>query len=257
MANELQYILIDGVERPLGCLPRQHKVGSLFPTLDTVIPLVPEDQWQDTEFDEFLWYTYDQNGYGSCNANAACGALLGTRRYAGERDVVLSPGDLYRRINGGRDQGSIIGDAIAELVANGVCDVNTFPEQQWKASPPAGWQQNAAQFKAVEFFDCPTFEHIATAMTNRLFVDHGIDVGNNYVPDENGVIPPYRGGGGGHAQVGCGLKKINGIWHIKTKNSWGRWGLKGTGICYIPRSYFTGGYNDAWAMRAASHTPQN
>ena len=47
------------------------------------------------------------------------------RKEQGLVGPLLSPADLYDRINGGRDQGSMLEDAMAELAKNGVGTVAT------------------------------------------------------------------------------------------------------------------------------------
>jgi len=246
-------IFANGELRRFGCKPRVHAPGSIFPVADDW--LIPRNRWEEFEDDEgIVWHQYDQDGYASCNCQAAAACVLVVRELAGLARVVLSPADLYRRINGGRDDGSLIGDAIQELARSGIADISVFPEQKWNAAVPAGWAENAQQYVALEWLDAPTFKHIGSLVQRRFPVDSGIMIGqNNFEPDAGGVIPyPPRGRQGGHAMCNFGgMKKIGGVWHLKTKNSWGAgWGLGGW--CWIPEPYWNGTFNDAFGLRVVT-----
>jgi hypothetical protein len=61
-----------------------------------------------------LPYVHDQDGVGQCNADATAAAAEYTRSVMGLDFVQLSAADLYDRINGGRDRGSLLEDALRE-----------------------------------------------------------------------------------------------------------------------------------------------
>ncbi len=249
-------VAINGREYHLGCLSRVAAPGSVFPVFGenprrTEIYIIPRAEWQPVDWSHLVPEILDQDGQGACNAFASIQALHVLRAAVGLPFVKLSPGNLYGRINGGYDRGSLLSDAIAELEQHGVCTAALVPELDWRPSRwPAAWKDDAKRFRILEAWDCPTFDHLASAIQLGFPVNLGVLVGNNFKPGTDGWIPDYRGGGGGHAMCGVGLMRhASGDWGIKVANSWGReWGANGFGI--IPESYFRATpFTDAWAVR--------
>lgn len=250
---------IDGREYRLGCLPRKAVVGSLYPVFGEEpgrpgIHLIPRKEWSPIDNRHFVPKILDQDGTGACNAFAAVQTLHCIRSQAGLPFVELSAGNLYGRINGGVDRGSLISDAIQALEDVGVCKAETVGHLDWhRRKWPAQWKQEAARFRILEAWDCPTFDHQVSAILLGFFVNTGILVGYNFRPDpDTGWLPDYRGGRGGHAMCACGVAydaKDN-HWGLVVANSWGReWGIDGFAI--VPESYYrVTPFNDAWAVRA-------
>lgn len=200
-------------------------------------------------------YVAEGIGVHNCNAFAATSALRVCRLMAGLSDVRISPGHLYGQINGGRDAGSLLGDALTALKDVGACTTDEVPELEWKRRNwPAGIEEVARKYRITEAWDCPTFAHLATAIQRGFVVDYGIAVGSNFDTDANGWVAEGKGRGG-HAMCGVGLSKRtkNGKtqWGIVTANSWGtNWGVNGFGI--VPASYFANElFTDGWAVRVA------
>jgi C1A family cysteine protease len=83
-------------------------------------------------------------------------------------------------------------------------------------------------------------------------VSFGIEIGNRFEPDGQGIIPDQSGRGGGHCMCAVGLKQIGSRWYLKVQNSWStQWGL--AGYCFMPESYFQGG--DNWAVITNADDP--
>ena len=249
--SDLEIIYAGGEVRTLGCRPRLAAVGELFPVWTEKQVTIPRYKWQPCSWRHLVRRIMDQDGVGACNAFAACQALETCRAMAGQPHVELFPGNLYGRINGGRDQGSVLGDALRALTDDGVIvQLNGVQPWEWgRKSRPDDWETEAAKYRILEAYDCPTFEHIASAIQCGFLVDFGVMVGNDFNPGADLWVPDYRRGGGGHAMCGVGLVERSGKWGILTANSWGeRWG--DGGFCVVPESYFQGTYNDAWAVRA-------
>lgn len=214
----------------------------------------PYDGWvYNLEIEGDNSYVAEGVGVHNCNAFASVQALETCRSLCGQVHVDLFPGNLYGRINGGRDAGSALGDGLSALMDKGVIpQIAGMDAWQWgHGSRPSGWETEGAKFRILEAFDCPTFDHIATAIQCGFLVDYGIMVGRNFDVESDGWVGEYRGGGGGHALCGVGLVERGGKWGILTANSWGeKWGDKGFGV--VPESYFRGNFNDAWAVRAVT-----
>jgi len=250
-------ITIDGRQYFLGCKPRLLHPGSVYPVLGQDpnrrdIQLIPRNQWAEIDCSHLVPEILDQDGQGACNAFASVQTLHVLRNQAGLPYVKLSAGNLYGRINGGVDAGSILSDAIQTLEKEGVCTAATVPELQWRQRNwPSTWKEEAKKFRILEAWDCPSFDHLASALLLGFPVNLGIMVGRNFTPQEDGWLPDYRGGGGGHAMCGVGLlyHRQRNTWGIKVANSWGReWGQGGFAI--VPESYFKPLlFTDAWAVR--------
>lgn len=246
-------ITINARQYFLGRLPRRAAVGGVFPVFgarDQTTTLVPRQQWAPIDFHHLVPKILDQDGQGACNAFASVQALHVIRQQAGLPFVELSAGNLYGRINGGRDAGSVLADALQELQRNGVCKAATVPHLSWRQRTwPDDWRAEARRFRILEAYDCPTFDHIASALLAGFPVNVGILVGRNFAPDsDDGWVPDYRGGGGGHALCAVGLARKANRWGVMVANSWGQdWGQAGFAI--VPESYFSRTpFADAWAV---------
>ena len=252
----MDWIVIDDRRWFLGCLPRVAKPGEVYPIFGeqpsrTRVHIIPRSEWKPLDFSHLVIKVLDQDGQGACNTFASVQALHVIRHQVGLPFVELSAGNLYGRINGGVDRGSVIADAILELEKNGVCPVDVVPHLEWRQRRwPSHWKEEAKKFRIVEAWDCPTFDHLASAILHGFPVNLSILVGSNFKPDPDGWLPDYRGGGGGHAMCGVGLVYDGKRgWGIKVVNSWGQdWGLNGFAI--VPESYFKSSpFTDAWAVR--------
>jgi len=248
--------IIAGKERVLGCLPRTAEAGSIFPVFgsDGRIPVIPRSEWKACRWDHFILNVYDQKNTGMCNAFASIQAMHMLRQAAGYAHVELSAGNLYGRINGGRDAGSTLVDAIRELQTRGVCRAALVPHFDWQPYKwPPNWEDDARRYRVLEAWDCPTFEHIASAIQLGFGVNVGILIGPNFEPDRTGWVPDRIGAAGGHAMCAVGLDRRGDTWGVMVVNSWGvDWGDEGFAI--VPESYFRDTFwTDGWAIRVVTH----
>lgn len=220
----------------MGCLPRSTKVGERFNVLADAW-LIPRNEWQDISWRAVCGPILDQDGTNECCPHAAVAALHLIRRGCGRPDVVFSPAWLYRWINGGRDAGAAIDDAINTLVERGALPADQYPMLDWRKPEPTNWERTAHLHRASEWNDCPTFEHIASAILRGWPVCFGV----------------FWSGGGGHALCGIGLKAAGNVWRIEIQNSWGT-GWQEGGFGYLPESQVTRGISSfgAWALREAT-----
>lgn len=220
-------------------------------------PLVPRSEWDALVADgagpddPFNSPASDQDGVGMCNASATASAIEDCRAMAGLPPVRLSGGDLYRRICGGSDRGSLLEDGIREAMARGVASVATCPYLEWRRAP-AGWEQDARKFRVLEAFLCPTFDHCFSAVLKGFRLITGILWYDNYDPDGDGWLPRPRGRSGGHAIKGYKPARRGREWGIWHRNSWtAKWGVEG-GCFVIPESAYTGPVGGWWAVRAVT-----
>lgn len=221
-------------------------------------PLIPRKDWKPVDLGTFLPPVYDQDGIGQCASSSACTVWATCCNQAGLPYVYASAGDLYSRVNGGHDNGSLLEDNMQELITNGVAPTSMVP-YIWDHR-----LHNTADIKAarlpnriVEVYLCPDFDAMMSAIQQGFVIQHGIMWYNNFKPDADGWLPASGSGRpGGHALCGYGTAQRNGVWGIKTRNSWGPgWGNSkdgtlGAGNCIIPESLFKGQISGYWAVRA-------
>lgn len=224
----------------------------------TNTPMVDRAQWPDyMSLSAFLPTTYDQDGIGQCASSAACGLYEFASNQAGLTPIHVSAGDLYRRVNGGRDNGSTLEDNMVEMLERGVLPVSPTSPYVWdRRSAYSGSGRD--KFRFSEVYLCKTFDAAASAIIQGFAVEIGITWHGNYKPDSKGVLPS-RGSGsvGGHALYCYGIVKLSdGKYGLLTRNSWGpAWGgsSDGTvdaGSCIIPESAFTGYIGGFYAVRS-------
>ena len=209
------------------------------------------------DLEAYLPPVHDQDGRGQCNCSATCTAIEAAREIAGQSYVYLSAGDLYSQINGGRDQGSTLEDGLDCAMRSGVATAQTVP-YVWdgRRHSDAKTLGERKQFRVVEAYLCPSFDHMCSALQSGFVVVEGLMWRDNFKPDSDGWLPSRgAGGAGGHALCGYGVSQRNGTWGIKTRNSWGvTWGNGGN--CVIPEPLFGDQITGYWAIRSVTRTPE-
>ena len=254
--------LPDGTTRKLGNLTPPAGFVSSLPTFGATdaARLIPRSQWDDLlanyspgPGDPFLPPVHDQNGVGCCNTSTTTAALEYLRTRQGLPYVQLSAADLYHRINFGRDNGSLLEDALREVQVNGVGTVQScgylWNKPGWKGPANAA---ERGRFRLLEAYVCPTFDHVMSAVFQGFAVNTGILWYDNYTPGADGWLPPPSGRAGGHSIFGYKPAKRSGsygIWHM---NSWSAdWPRRGAGgLFVIPESAYAGPVGGWFAVRA-------
>lgn len=245
-----------GVQRFLGNLPGPLRYSWREMDASDVIPrsewpaLIA--QWGEGPEDPDLPYVHDQDGIGQCNADASVGCIELARARAGLPFVKLSAADLYHRINGGSDRGSMLEDALEELKLRGVGTAATCGTLWQGRSQVQADAAERSRFKVLEWVLLPTFDHLMSACLRRFPLNSGIMWYGNYKPDGDGWLPA-RGSGspGGHAVMGYKPAMRGsqfGIWH---QNSWtAQWGLGGKAV--FPESVYGGPVGGWFALRVVT-----
>ncbi|MBU2048630.1 MAG: hypothetical protein KKH61_06600 [Gammaproteobacteria bacterium] len=229
--------------KALGCLPRSTQVGEVWPLLRDAVPLVPKSEWearlaQAPNLASHVRKIKDQDGVGSCAANAASTTVEIARDAAGLPFVELSAASLYKQVNGGRDQGSAIDDNLEALKSVGVVPVGFWGgENNWRQREPTGFAQEAKKFRVLEWFDLPDFDSFISALFLGFPVCYGV-----------------FWEGGGHAI--CAVKPIKDAsgWGCRFANSWGDWGEAGFGTMYEPQISRGIRAFGAWCTRVATYS---
>ena len=165
--------------------------------------------------------------------------------------VLFSPAFIYNQINGGKDNGSSISDAMSLIVSRGALtldqmpyDVNNFTRQ-----PTPDQFQLASKFKAKEFqklrYNDPS--EIKAQLSAGRPVVAGILIDTSFYELKGKTIYQSSAGQslGGHAITIVGYNDSTGA--FKFQNSWGiEWGDKGFG--YIDYKYFSRVCRSAFVM---------
>jgi hypothetical protein len=248
--------LPDGSTRRLGNIVPPQGLMKAWPRFGDVpdVPLIPRSEWADRIKAigdgpdwPFLPPVHDQDGVGQCNADATTAMGEYIRAMQGLPYVQLSAADLYHRINGGADNGSLLEDAIEEMMKNGVGTAATCGEV-WKRGQKQAPAAERTRFRMLECWLCPSFEHHMSAALQGFALNSGVMWYDSYKPGADGWLPAGRGGAGGHAIFGYkpAMKGSQfGIWHL---NSWGAgWGLNGRFV--IPESAYKGPVGGWFACR--------
>lgn len=123
---------------------------------------------------------YDQNGEGSCVANASSQAneICQALQFGKENVVHLSAMSLYKRIGSGPNSGAMVSDGLDEQQSRGVLPLDTpenrakfgdkvMPNCGWRTPYPAGWEATAAQFKVVEAYVVQNVNQLQTALLRQ------------------------------------------------------------------------------------------
>lgn len=231
-----------------GCLPRLTSPGEFLPILGDVetAPLIPRHKLADMDLSAMDPPAVNQGNQSSCTAAALATASRHMRRLANLEDFPLAWSTLYGPCNGGRDSGSAIDAAINQLMRVGICRSHLEGETyidpfDWRGfyagTWPDDWQQVAREIRLLECWDCPSFDHVLSAM------HHGFPC----------VIGVFWPGGRGHAITCTGYDKINR--RARILNTWSAaWGERGYGwldesVCQKGIPYFGG-----FALRAMSYS---
>jgi hypothetical protein len=227
----LPYVVRGGHMRVMGSLPDPTPKRMHLPKFTAKVNPIPRSQWKEfDEPDDHLWIL-DQDGHGSCVGHGSTSAFEVAWFQAGNKSQRFSPNYLYSLVNGGQDNGAVVGDAMDALVSKGVCLESTVPEGDviYTRQMPATAAPEAARFRLGQCYRVATFDEIATAVICGFGVSIGVNWPSNDTPDKDGFMQVPQGSVGGHCLcLRLGMRQKAGKWYIKGQNSWGTsWGVGG------------------------------
>lgn len=268
------------VIHPESGLPAVHAAGELrvcgllplkgpskrFPLFGAEAPLDPTTLPARFSLRQFVGDIKDQKSTSACAGYSGAGALETKLRYMGCNVPALSGAFAYSWCNNGRDQGANPEDVMNAMEAHGVCPEADNPWTSiFSGQVTAQAIQDAQRWKLADAHLIPDPAQIVAALGTNEIVAYGIDLGANFQPDANGIIPPYMPD---RQLAGHGLYAVG--WDspfkdrledpaqavIETVNSWTRgWGLRG--LCYVPMSYFYGQMFIAYSVQGVALDPQD
>lgn len=201
-------------------------------------------------------FLLNQKSHGSCVGFALAAALMENRVMSGHTFARLSGAYVYSWINGNRDNGASIGEALGAAIQHGTCLETTVPWNVIYRSQTKVGDTEAQRFKVDEGYRIESYDDALSAIINGFTIVYAVQVGSTFDRlDAEDVVGLDRGPGN-HAV------HANGIWisqkHgplLDSRNSWGTWGNNGwfrTG-----RKHWESLQQDAFAIRASSLDPQD
>lgn len=226
--------------------PAEFRFGTVA-AFDEANAVLPRDQWREHDDLAPFWPAVEAQQNNNCTAaSLACGAFAAFKA-AGVECPRLSWAFNYSLRNGGRDEGAFCRDLAIDFMNVGIAPAVAVPDSRI-FRPAGGWPPEilaaAAKWKALEVYQCLTFDHVGSALSQDFVVYHGFCLGRNGVmnPGPSGRVAEYDGQlANGHAMCSRGLTKRFGDWRTVTPNTWGT-GYGDQGVGYWPESYF-------WAQR--------
>lgn len=257
--SNLPSVYFDGCYRVLGLIPSSEESKAGFQSFSSAIRSLAPSEWREIDMSHFDNTIWDQQMTSSCVGQSTTAGIQSARIQGGASYTELNPYFTYGLINGGRDAGAMISHALTALTQYGTClKEDLSPGMMYQNQFPQIAFEHAKQNRLIQALRCDSFEEICSALSLGFFTPLGIMVGQNFANlDSEGVAPLPAGGGGGHAILGCGLKKSSRYgWLIKIKNSWSaRFGLNG--YCYLRKEHFRSMNPDAFAIQSVTLPSDN
>lgn len=245
----------------LGKLPPDPLKRAAFKDFTDVKPVpLPRDQWRKINNRSVFGadFMLDQKQHGSCVGFSAAHALMRIRSMQGFTHVRLSGAYIYSKINGGRDNGAIISDALQELLANGTC---TEAEAGWDQIYPSEYNasanETAKRFVVLEAYQANAFDDLVTGLHDGFIAVGAVMVGGSFMSLDGNGVAGWDAGPGNHAVCFDGVNRLpNGEWVLDLPNSWGAsFGVGGR--CYVTQKHIETVEQDAYLLRAAKVDPQD
>jgi hypothetical protein len=248
------FITIDGTDFHLGRIPCDPD-KTLCKKFAEAVPQVPRSDWWEVNrravFDKS--WILNQRSHGSCVGFSAAGATQRARGMTGAAFERLSGAFVYSFINGGRDQGATVTDAVKVLADKGTCLDSEAP---WDAiypnRYPASAKETAKRFRVSEFYYAETFDEMASAILLDYIPVFAVMVGSSFTRLNSDGVAGYDRGPGNHAVHADGLVKTpGGIWVLDMPNSWGiEFGEDGR--CKLTQRHIEGVQQDCYVIKCAA-----
>jgi len=174
-----------------------------------------------------------------------------------KKENIFSPSFIYNQINGGRDQGSTIPDALELVKKQGCATLKTMPYSDYRTQPDSTARSEAVQYKAESYvrLDGKNPSTLKAVLADGNPVVIGMKTYENFMTYKGGVYKSVSGSYlGGHAMVAVGYD--DGKKAFKILNSWSeQWGEKG--YCWYDYDLFTQMNHTAMVMfDAMKNTPE-
>ena len=260
--HELPYIDVNGRKYRLASIPstKESRAKLMAPSFGDRVGILPRSEWRTISNRSRFNYIMDQKSHGSCVGHGAAGALMRARDATGAKHVDLSGTFVYSYINGNRDQGAMISDAVDVLKEKGTC---SYQKCQWDTiyqrdiSDDA--REEAKRYRALEIYsvgDEDPFGEFVTALMLGFIPVYAVMVGNTFTDLDNDGVCGFDRGPGNHAVTADGIgRRANGEWLIDMVNSWNL-DFGQNGRAFITEKHVEAVMQDCFIVRASTDDPQ-
>jgi len=246
---------VAGDIRYLACLPPKDYCN--VPRFSAAYDTLPEAKWRECDYSFFKAPVTDQKSTNSCVGQSTATCFKRSWQMAGQEYLDFSPYWVYALINGGRDNGAQIEDAVTAVQKYGVATADEIPRGVlFPNQLPKSAFDRAKNRRALDVHLLQSFEDLCTALSLGFCCVSGIPVSQRWMtPDADGVCPLVDTVVGYHALEHHGLvfSPKRQEWLVLTQNSYGNsWGING--CCKLRKQHFTGRMH-AFAIRAVYDDP--
>lgn len=202
----------------------------------TPLKTLPEIEWHAVNrraYFKQLKTNNNQKSTSGCVGFSAAHLASKVRHVAGQPYVKLSGPFVYGLINGGRDQGAMIYDALDALTNYGACTDASLPlDANYKniyRSAGKPFDDEAARFKLSMGVRIESAEEAATVILKGGMIQFGVKVGNNFSNLDGDGVCGWSSGYANHSVGADGLVHTDKHgWCLDVENTWGYdWGDDG------------------------------
>jgi hypothetical protein len=231
-----------------GVTPRTYGYGMVpgVPAAHLYVKKIPRAEWPERIRDRAkktlfintrgILPSHDQDGHSDCWAQAPVRAVEIVNLLQRRRPHLLSVESIVVPIDGARDRGGNVEDAILQLVNYGACNQDLWPANKlFQSAADPRWKANRAENKIIRFVDLQDYDDQIS------FALHDLPAAC--------VIPWMN-----HAM--CSLDPVQigrNAFGLRMDNSWGDWGDQGTKV-YDEESA-TAGKAGAWGVLLTTMQP--
>ena len=255
-------VYIDGNHHHCGLLPTPEATKALFAVYGTpeTIPAMTREELIASACDQASVrnpiFKTNQDGERACVGHGGVGAFMEAREAEGLPFVEMSCGCLYGQINGGRDQGANIGDALTALMKVGTVPASMIPQLTWQTSKfPTGWKTTAAGYRVVEAYLATSVLGFLSGIQRGYEGVFGVNADNAYKPGSDGWIPSKPSRSANHCQHALSRSSVyhptRKLLGIKDVNSWDPWGLQNCGWAWLPETNIV--LDEMFLIRVVTH----
>lgn len=222
--------------------------------------MIPRTDWRKIDRRGQFPFIMDQKSHGSCVGHGSAGALMRARDAAGAKHVDLSGSFVYSWINGNRDDGAMISDAVAVLKEKGSCTYAKCPwDTIYQRNITDDARQEAQRYKALEIYSIGSedpFGEFVSALMLGFFPVFAVMVGNTFMRLDSDGVCGFDRGPGNHCVHADGIgQRGNGEWLIDMPNSWGSTNFGQNGRAFVTEKHVESVQQDCYIVRAATEDP--